>query len=275
MRLLALMRDSANEAETLKVFDRLLKTQQNGHWGTTQGNAWALMALSAYLRATEAKTVPGKVLLAWGDISHAIAFSNEQPLTNCSFEVGPHMANLPLRLEKDGEGPVFAQICLESRVPSATRTAQNHGFSLERHYAKLTDENKPSRETTLRVGDRVLVTLKIVVPEPANYVAVDDPLPAVLEAINPEFKTQQNAALPGISDWIEESGSEPLPTDFRELQPDRVLFFADWLRPGNYVVRYVARVRAAGTVTAPAARVEAMYKPGRFGLSATEVIKAE
>ena len=53
---------------------------------------------------------------------------------------------------------------------------------------------------------------------------MDDPLPAVLEAINPNFKTQQNAAKPGMSDWNAECGMGALPADFRELRQDRVLF---------------------------------------------------
>jgi hypothetical protein len=125
------------------------------------------------------------------------------------------------------------------------------------------------------VGDRVLVTLKIAVPQQANFVALDDPLPAVLEAINPNFKTQENAAKPGMSDWNGESGYERLPMDFQELRQDRVLFFANWVSKGNYLVQYVARVRGVGTVTAPAARIEEMYRPGRFGLSASEVMRAE
>jgi len=275
MWLLALMRTSSNAAETLKFFDRLMGIQEYGHWGTTQGNAWALLSLSTYLSATDARSAPGKALLARGDARQAIEFTPEQRLANRTLEFGPEMARVPLMLQKEGDGPLFAQVTLESRVSGATKVAQNQGFGLERHYAKLTDDNKPSTDKALRVGDRVLVTLKIAVPQHANYVAVDDPLPAVLEAINPNFKTQENAAKPGMSDWNAESGYERLPVDFRELRQDRVLFFANWVGKGNYLVQYVARVRGAGTVIAPAARIEEMYKPGRFGLSASETVRAD
>ena len=76
---------------------------------------------------------------------------------------------------------------------------------------------------------------------------MDDPLPAVFEAVVPEFKTQQTTALALTQDWV---------SDHRELRTDRALFFSDWLAPGRHVIRYLARVRAAGTVTAPAARIE-------------------
>ena len=64
-------------------------------------------------------------------------------------------------------------------------------------------------------------------------------------------------------------------SDFQEIRADRVLFFGDDVSPGNYVLRYVARVRAAGTVTAPAAKAEEMYHPERFGLTGPQSITSE
>jgi uncharacterized protein YfaS (alpha-2-macroglobulin family) len=115
----------------------------------------------------------------------------------------------------------------------------------------------------------VLVTLKLVVREPARYVAVDDALPCILEAVNPEFKTQTagpgGASTTGAGEWM---------STFREIRKDRCLHFADWVGPGDYTIRYVARVRAAGTVTAPPAKAEEMYHPERYGLSGTETISS-
>jgi len=133
----------------------------------------------------------------------------------------------------------------------------------------LDDDNQPRELKGLRVGDRVLVTLRLTVNGSRRYVAVDDALPSILEAINPEFKTQEARSASSLANdgnwWW---------SDFRELRKDRCLSFADWVSPGTYTLRYVARVRAAGTVSAPAAKVEEMYHPERFGLSGTEVISA-
>ena len=108
---------------------------------------------------------PAKRCSTRGDTRQAIEFTPEQRLANRTLEFGPEMARVPLMLQKEGDGPLFAQVTLESRVSGATKVAQNHGFGLERHYAKLTDENRPSTDKALQVGDRVLVTLKIAVPE--------------------------------------------------------------------------------------------------------------
>jgi hypothetical protein len=48
------------------------------------------------------------------------------------------------------------------------------------------------------------------------------------------------------------------------------MFFRDHVTAGDYRFGYVARVRAAGEAVAPAARVQEMYHPERFGQTATE-----
>jgi alpha-2-macroglobulin len=141
---------------------------------------------------------------------------------------------------------------------------QDRAFSLQRTYARLDDEDRLLDPTGARVGDRILVTLRLTVRQPAHYLAIDDPLPSVLEALNPEFKTQATsaaalAALGGLG--------TPWQGDFHELRSDRVLFFGNHVAPGDYRIRYLARVRAGGQVTAPPAKAEEMYHPERFSLS--------
>ena len=159
---------------------------------------------------------------------------------------------------------------VEARPPVAQQPRQDQGFGLQRRYERLDDDNHPQDAHGLRVGDRVLVTLDLAVHETARYVAVDDALPSILEAVNPEFKTQEagprGTAAGNDAEWL---------SSFREIRKDRCLYFADWIAPGNYTIRYVARVRAAGTVTAPPAKIEEMYHPERYGLSGTQTVSSE
>lgn len=55
---------------------------------------------------------------------------------------------------------------------------------------------------------------------------------------------------------------------------DRVLFFRNHLEAGRHVIRYLARVRAAGAATAPSVKVGEMYHPERFGLSESIALSA-
>ena len=120
---------------------------------------------------------------------------------------------------------------------------------------KIAGDNSLQPAADLQVGDRVLVTLRIETQLPGHFVAIDDPLPAIPEAVNPEFRTQGADA------------RETDRADYREIRADRVLHFCNHLPAGAFTFRYLARVRTAGKVTAPATKAEKMYRPERFGLS--------
>ena len=68
----------------------------------------------------------------------------------------------------------------------------------------------------------------------------------------------------------ESLGTEWL-SDHHELREDRAVFFVDLLYPGRYTLRYLARVVSAGETVAPAARIEEMYHPERWGT--TEAVR--
>ena len=165
---------------------------------------------------------------------------------------------------------LYTSVMIEARPSETQLPRQDRGFGLQRRYERLDDDNQPRDLTGLRVGDRVLVTLNLTVHEEALYVAVDDALPSIFEAVNPEFKTQETrsaASAPNKNGrWLD---------SFREIRKDRCLYFADRVVPGNYTLRYVARVRAAGNVTAPPAKVEEMYHPERCGLSGTQTLSSQ
>ena len=54
------------------------------------------------------------------------------------------------------------------------------------------------------------------------------------------------------------------------------MFFLDHVwRKGTYTVTYLARCTLAGTATAPPAKVESMYDPENFALSASRVFSTK
>ncbi|MEO8351439.1 MAG: hypothetical protein ABI680_06890, partial [Chthoniobacteraceae bacterium] len=156
------------------------------------------------------------------------------------------------------------EVTIEAFPKLAAQPAQDRGYAIARRYSKVEDDGSLSEANDLRVGDRVLVTLEIEVRQTAGYLAIEDPLPAVFEPLNPAFKSQATRA-------GENLGREFV-TDYRELRDDRALFFANYLSPGHYTVRYLARVIAAGAATAPSAKIEEMYHPERFGMTASATI---
>ena len=53
------------------------------------------------------------------------------------------------------------------------------------------------------------------------------------------------------------------------------LSFANYVEPGTYTFRYLARVRAGGTVTAPPAKAEEMYHPEHCGFTETQALTSK
>lgn len=104
----------------------------------------------------------------------------------------------------------------------------------------------------------------------SEYVVVDDALPAILEAINPSFQSRSAAATEvprGSFRWY---------SNHQELRTERTLYFRDYVYGGGkFTIEYLARVIADGTVTAPPAKVEAMYDPGKLGLSDSVILTSK
>ncbi|CAN5624856.1 hypothetical protein BH18VER1_BH18VER1_11420 [soil metagenome] len=243
----------------------LFARRANGHWGTTQGNAWSLLALSSYLRQVETGSREANGTIRWGTETKAFAVSDLAPSESASFQLNPGTVRTPLTLTKTG-GQVFTEVTVNARSNLVEQPRQEQGYSLSRRYAKLDDNGHLAPAENLRVGDRVLVTLDVGTSRRATYVALEDRLPSVLAPINPAFKSQEVVAGESLGhEWV---------SNYHELREDRAVFFVDLLNPGRYTLRYLARVVSAGEVIAPSAKIEEMYHPERFGTTETMRVSA-
>lgn len=265
IRLLAWSRHRPKDRVVDVLVEELMQARRQAHWQTTQGNAWALLGLTEYARRVEGERQSVKGTLVWGRIEKAFAVGGKQPVAQNVFAIARDTVSQPLQLLNPQQGRIFTQVQLEARPQLWQQPRQDRGLGIRREYALVEDDGSVKELGTPRVGDRVLVTLRIETRNVCHYVAVEDPMPANLEALNPEFKTQATRAGENLGmAWF---------GDYHELREDRALFFRDHLPAGQYTIRYLARVRAAGTATAPSAKIEEMYHPERFGMSGTETVK--
>ncbi len=260
--LLAWARLEPGSANAERLANELLEERSSGHWRTTQGNAWALLGLTNSIRHAETGFVDsaGTLLTGAGSVPFRLAtkhavFEREVPLESSA----------KLVLRNPGGRPLYCQLAVETRPEAQPEPRQDRGYSLSRSYHRLNDDDSLSPLGEARVGERVLVTLELRARDRASYVALEDPLPAVFEAVNPRFKSQGSAQTERVRTFS---------ADFTEVRADRVLFFADSMGPGRHLFRYVARVRAVGSATAPAPKVEEMYRPDRFGLGSPTVVQS-
>jgi uncharacterized protein YfaS (alpha-2-macroglobulin family) len=264
IQLLAHDRLLPDAPETGRLTQQVLAEQQKGHWGTTQGNAWVLWSLARQaLRTHSIVPVHGSIGFGKGPVIFLI--SGDAPVAAIQSPLGAQEGSL--MLSHDGTNRLIAEVTVIGRALSQPLpTAEiDHGFQVRRTYARLDADNRELPATDLHVGDRVLVTLHIDAPENVDWVAIEDPLPAILEPIQGVFKTDGSARLPFQAQWD---------SDFREVRADRMLFFRDAFPEGRHVLRYMARVRSAGDCVAAPFKVEAMYEPQRHGFSASSRLSA-
>ncbi len=258
IQLLAWSRHKPKATEVGRLTKELLGYRMNGHWGTTQQNAWALLALARYYAAAEdgGKPVKGTLVRSGKDLPFHV--TREKPSVTEAIAFAPLQPLAEMSVRNPAKGTLFGETRFVVRPPAAVQPRQDRGYAVSRTYRKLGDDGSLQEAAELKVGDRVLVTLRVETTRPGHFVAIDDPLPAIFEAVNPAFQSQQvGGADAATRDWV---------SDHREMRADRVLYFCDHLPAGAFTFRYLARVRSAGTAKAGPTKVEEMYRPERFGL---------
>jgi len=218
---------------------------------STQEDAWLLLAASAM--AKEA----GKVSLDVGG-THM-----EHPLFR-TIRAGDLTA--PLRVANTGEDPVQAVVTVTG-VPVTPEPAVAKGFKIER--LTYTPDGTPVDVKQVKQNTRLVVVLKITEAQPQfGHVIVADYLPAGFEIDNPHLVSSGDT---GTLSWITDA-VEPADAEFRD---DR--FTAAFVRAKDdgpvFTVAYVVRAVAPGKYVRPQAHVEDMYRPERFGRTATESVE--
>ncbi|MFJ5367570.1 alpha-2-macroglobulin family protein [Bosea sp. CER48] len=146
-------------------------------------------------------------------------------------------------------------------IPTAPEPALNQGFGLERViYTMKGERADPAR---LRQNERYVVALNVTEATPRyGRLLLVDPIPAGLEIENANLT--EGASVAGL-DWLKQEVS-PVHTESRD---DR--FVAAFERSGAksdklaYTVAYIARAVSPGRYVSPAAVIEDMYRPDRFG----------
>ena len=153
--------------------------------------------------------------------------------------------------------------------------ADDEGISVERWYEGY-DDGKPI--ISVREGQLVRVRLRVTVKSDRDFVAVEDPLPAGLEAVDLNLRTSAALKPPEwarkqLADDAQRTQRSLLPWgwwspwEHTEMRDDRVLYFARTLARGSWDISYVARATTAGVFVRPPAHVEEMYNPAVHGRS--------
>jgi hypothetical protein len=119
--------------------------------------------------------------------------------------------------------------------------------------------------------------ITILAPAERNFVVVDAPLPAGLEAINFNLETSDQ----GLLSEIENSDNHFYwwnnlwYFNHREVRDDRLLLFADYLPDGKYEYQFLARAITKGEFQVAPVNAAEMYQPETFGRSRGEIFRVK
>ncbi|MEO5916779.1 MAG: MG2 domain-containing protein [Luteolibacter sp.] len=249
--------------EATKVLDRMLRDRNPyGHWRTTWVNGWSLMALAQYAEKHDVNGESINLAFETSSGKQAILLTEDQPAASRSFRLTP---DLKLSVSADREAFVRINVAAKPKV-TPTQPVATNGLSIDRIYERVNADGTTTILADPQIGDLIRVSLRVTLPkDDTRYLVIEDPLPCVFETVNTDFKSQRAAI--GVStsenDWN---------VSHSELRSNRASFFLDevW-RKGTYTVTYLARCTLAGQATAPPAKVESMYDPENFALSASRV----
>jgi len=218
---------------------------------STQENAWMVLAARALAKDAQAVTLGVGGERTQGALNRNLRASDlRQPLT----------------LTNAGDSVVQAVVTV-SGAPLVPEPAAERGFKIERTYYTL--DGEPADPTKAKQNDRFAVVLKITEPQPQfGRIIVADYLPAGFEIDNPRLVSSGDT---GTLAWITDAQA-PVNAEFRD---DR--FSAAFERksgdPSVFTVAYVVRAVSPGRYVHPQAYVEDMYRPDRFGRTATGTIE--
>jgi uncharacterized protein YfaS (alpha-2-macroglobulin family) len=148
---------------------------------------------------------------------------------------------------------------------------------VERNYEGVDDPADVRRDATgawhVKAGARVRVVLTMVAPARRYHVALVDPLPAGLEALNPELAVTGDLP-PGPAESSSQRWWWPW-YEHQNLRDERAEAFSTLLWEGVYTYSYVTRATTPGQFVVPPAKAEEMYAPETFGRSASDRVIVE
>jgi uncharacterized protein YfaS (alpha-2-macroglobulin family) len=280
----ALIQDQPSNDLIPKVVRGLLAHRTQGRWGNTQENAFVLLALDKYFNTYE-KVTPDFIARAWLGQTYAGGTEFKGRTTErYNFNVPmkylvEHNGAQNLILSKEGAGRLYYRVGMQYAPASLKLDPADYGFTVERKYEAIDKADDVKRDADgawrIKAGAKVRVKLTMVAQSRRYHVALVDPIPAGLEALNPALAV--TGSLPQDPNdtkvgywWWWRTWYE-----HQNMRDERVEAFASLLWEGVYNYSYVARATTPGNFVVPPAKAEEMYHPETFGRSGSDRVIVE
>ena len=262
--LAALVQVEPGNPVVAKLAQGLKKARRKlGRWGNTQENLYSLIALADYARdrsrgSAKVTITLGKKRLARATLKGSKVLGYSRNLNRLKKEKLTIKSDTPVRFT--------ARLFLARKTSQQDSIAR--GITVTREYLDPATGRALDR---VSAGQLIKVRLAVNTGQDRHYVALVDPLPAGVEALNMRLATTQQAQ-PGKPTERHRWWNRPT-WDHKELRDDRVLAFSDKMRAGKHTLEYMARATIPGDFTAAPAHAEAMYEPEVMGRTAAARLK--
>ena len=230
---------------------RVEQVRSNVAYTSTQEQAWLVLAARAL-----AKDSGGMSIDANGEQRKGSLYRNLKAVE----------LSQAFKVTNTGDNPLQAVVSVTG-APITPEPAAEQGFKIERLYYTL--DGQAADPSQAKQNQRFVVVLRITEGAPQfGRLIVADYLPAGFEIDNPRLVSSGDT---GTLSWIENAAT-PVHSEFRD---DR--FSAAFERGSRdkpvFAVAYVVRAVSPGSYVLPQAYVEDMYRPDRFGRTATGKIE--
>jgi uncharacterized protein YfaS (alpha-2-macroglobulin family) len=250
--------------------------RKDGSWSSTQEAAFALMGLVDVLRQKEREEPDFVARTLFGsDAVLEKAFKGRSLKTESAhvsmeklLQSGVAGDAKNLAFEREGAGILYYSALLKFMSKELPQTPMERGIAIQRWFEP---EGKKLQTRKSWAGDRVRVVVRVATNQFRNFVAIEVPLPAGLEAINASLATSV-----GSFDPTESESNRPVwesPFNHIEIRDSKVVLFADELSPGTYEHRFWARATTIGKFVLKPAMTSLMYQPDVWGSTAASVFE--
>jgi hypothetical protein len=214
---------------------------KDGHFGSTQENAWIFMALG---NAVHQFDYPVALQMLVNDQPYRTIEGKTEIISDNS------LTGKKVTLKNSGAKDTYYYFIIEGTPLKKKEKDRFNGIEISRDFY---DENgKKINLGSVLQGDLIVVTITAkAVKDDLHNVIVLDLLPGGFEIENPRLKSQ------GTLKFKPRSSFSPA---YQDIRDDRILFFIDRLY-GEQSFSYTARAVTAGKYIIPNIYTEVMYDP--------------
>lgn len=256
----------------------LMLNRRSAGWSNTRDTAFAVIALSAYVKARQQFAPNDEIEVVVNGRS-----AGRVQLTPAAVLAGPVALKLPAEVLRPGENQIelrrhhgkttlYVLALTSAWAEYATTQPSSHLIEATRQFERhpqvatlagtLRIETKPfGPDDHAAAGETVTAVVSLTVPNELEYVMVEVPRPAGCEPFN--ALSGWDARLKAIS-AKPKTANDPEDADeaiYREEHDDRSAFFLDRLPAGTWEIRFALRAATPGDYRAAPVKVEAMYAP--------------